>query len=84
MKRRLADSKVVLESAKYVELNVKPATKAWLKGKNLGLGVMVDDQEGNILRANKYFEGASCMVGTCECGLTLLTRLLKQSFIFLI
>lgn len=75
MKRRLADSKVISESAKWVELNVKPAAKAWTKGKNLGLGIMVDDQEGTVLKANKYFKGASCMVGTCECGLTLLTIL---------
>lgn len=73
MKRRLADSKVVSESARFVELNVKPATKAWSKGKNLGLAIMVDDQEGTILKPSKYFKGASCMVGTCECGLTLLT-----------
>lgn len=73
VKRRLADSKVVSESAKWVELNVKPATKAWSKGKNLGLAIIVDDQEGTILKADKYFKGASCMVGACECGLTRLT-----------
>lgn len=70
MKRRLADSEVISESAKWVELNVKPAAKAWSKGKNLGLGIMVDDQEGTVLKAEKYFKGASCMVGACECGIT--------------
>lgn len=79
VKRRLADSKVIPESAEYVELNVKPATKAWLKGKNLGLGVMVDDQEGNVLSTEKYFKGASCMVGECECVLTVLTLFQRQS-----
>lgn len=78
MKRRLADSKVVGETAKWVELNVKPATKAWFKGKNLGLAIMVDDEEGTVLRADRYFKGASCMVGACECGLTLLTNFSKK------
>lgn len=73
VKRRLSDSKVISESSKWVELSVKPATKAWSKGRNLGLGVLVEDQEGNALKADKYFKGPSCMVGTCEFVLTLLT-----------
>ncbi|KAK5638672.1 hypothetical protein RI129_012967 [Pyrocoelia pectoralis] len=64
VKRRLSDSKVIGENAKWVELSVLPATKAWMKGKNLGLAILVEDQEGTILKADKYFKGASCMVGT--------------------
>ncbi|KAK4877825.1 hypothetical protein RN001_010331 [Aquatica leii] len=64
VKRRLSDSKVIGENAKWVELSVLPATKAWIKGKNLGLAVIVEDQEGSLLKADKYFKGASCMVGT--------------------
>ncbi|KAJ8953707.1 hypothetical protein NQ314_007317, partial [Rhamnusium bicolor] len=64
VKRRLSDSRVIPEHSRWVELSVKPATKAWTKGRNLGLGILVEDQEGNMLRADKYFKGASCMVGT--------------------
>ncbi|KAF2878731.1 hypothetical protein ILUMI_27447 [Ignelater luminosus] len=61
VKRRLSDSKVIGENAKWVELSVRPATKAWSKGgKNLGLAVLVEDQEGTVLKADKYFKGASC------------------------
>lgn len=72
VKRRLSDSKVVGENSKWVELSVRPATKAWVKGKNLGLAVLVEDQDGTLLKADKYFKGASCTVGTCECDQTLL------------
>ncbi|CAH1128764.1 unnamed protein product [Ceutorhynchus assimilis] len=65
VKRRLSDSKVVPETSRWVELSVKPATKAWNKigTRNLGLGILVEDQEGKALRADKYFKGASCTVG---------------------
>ncbi|XP_066246420.1 uncharacterized protein [Euwallacea similis] len=65
VKRRLSDSKVIAESSRWVELSVKPATKSWNRvgSKNLGLGILVEDQEGKALRADKYFKGASCMVG---------------------
>lgn len=70
VKRRLSDSKVVEENADWVELSVKPATKAWSRGRNLGMAVVVEDQEGNALKAERYFKGASCTVGECECELT--------------
>ncbi|XP_060533094.1 uncharacterized protein LOC132706044 isoform X2 [Cylas formicarius] len=65
VKRRLSDSKVVAETARWVELSVKPATKAWNRAgaRNLGLGIVVEDQEGKALRADRYFKGASCTVG---------------------
>lgn len=66
VKRRLSDSKVILENARWVELSVKPATKSWSKGRNLGLAVLVEDQEGNTLKANRFFKGALCTVGACE------------------
>ncbi|XP_019869914.1 uncharacterized protein LOC109598440 isoform X2 [Aethina tumida] len=62
-KRRLSDSKVISEASLWVELDVKQATKAWKKGRNLGLAVVVEDQDGNILKADKYFKGAICRVG---------------------
>lgn len=62
VKRRLSDSKVISENTKWVELCVKPATKAWSRGKNFGLGISVEDQEGNALKADKYFKGPSCML----------------------
>ncbi|KAF5281374.1 hypothetical protein FQA39_LY17816 [Lamprigera yunnana] len=61
VKRRLSDSKVIGENAKWVELSVLPATKAWNKGKNLGLAITLEDQEGSALKVDKYFKGASCM-----------------------
>ncbi|XP_048524422.1 uncharacterized protein LOC109546221 isoform X2 [Dendroctonus ponderosae] len=65
VKRRLSDSKVVPETSRWVELSVKPATKSWTKagGRMLGLGILVEDQEGKPLRADKYFKGPSCTVG---------------------
>ncbi|XP_050293833.1 uncharacterized protein LOC126734304 isoform X2 [Anthonomus grandis grandis] len=65
VKRRLSDSKVIPENSRWVELSVKPATNAWSRAgaKNLGLGVLVEDQEGKTLPADKYFKGASCTVG---------------------
>lgn len=65
VKRRLSDSKVVTENSRWVELSVKPATKAWNRAatKNLGLAILVEDQEGKALKADKYFKGASCTVG---------------------
>ncbi|XP_076254535.1 uncharacterized protein LOC143192771 isoform X2 [Rhynchophorus ferrugineus] len=65
VKKRLSDSKVIFENAHWVELSVKPATKAWNKAgaRNLGLGIQVEDQEGKTLKADRYFKGASCTVG---------------------
>ncbi|EFA05196.1 uncharacterized protein LOC660239 isoform X2 [Tribolium castaneum] len=63
VKRRLSDSKVIQESARWVELSVKPAARAWSRGRNLGLAILVEDQEGTILKADRLFKGALCMVG---------------------
>lgn len=75
----MSDSKVVPENSPWVELSVKPATKSWNRAtnKNLRLGILVEDQENKVLRADKYFQGALCTVGVSECGiLTLLIALL--------
>ncbi|ENN81945.1 hypothetical protein D910_05026 [Dendroctonus ponderosae] len=71
VKRRLSDSKVVPETSRWVELSVKPATKSWTKagGRMLGLGILVEDQEGKPLRADKYFKGPSCTVGVRNADL---------------
>lgn len=68
VKRKLCDSKMIGEHARWVELNVKPAIRAWTRGRNLGLAILVEDQDGTTLRADRYFKGASCTVGTCECA----------------
>lgn len=60
VKRRLSDSKVISETSKWVELSVKAAAKAWTRGRNLGMGILVEDQEGNTLKAARVFKGASC------------------------
>ncbi|XP_018335783.1 uncharacterized protein LOC108744477 isoform X2 [Agrilus planipennis] len=63
VKRRLCDSRVVSESNKWVELNIMHAIRAWSKGRNLGLAVIVEDQEQNVLKASRYYKGVSCTVG---------------------
>ncbi|CAH1979475.1 unnamed protein product, partial [Acanthoscelides obtectus] len=68
-KKRLSDSKVIPESSKWVELSAKPALRSWQRGRNLGLAVVVEDQEGDLLDAHRYFKGATCTVGTCECAI---------------
>ncbi|VEN37531.1 unnamed protein product [Callosobruchus maculatus] len=62
-KKRLSDSKVITESSKWVELSAKPALRSWQRGRNLGLAVVVEDQEGDLLDAHRYFKGATCTVG---------------------
>ncbi|RZB40843.1 TGFb propeptide domain containing protein, partial [Asbolus verrucosus] len=81
VKRRLSDSKVIQENARWVELSVKPATRAWSRGHNLGLAVQVEDQEGNILKADRLFKGALCMVGasTPKPIPTIITDAARQS-----
>ncbi|XP_063924043.1 uncharacterized protein LOC135138108 isoform X1 [Zophobas morio] len=63
VRRRLSDSKVIQENAKWVELSVKPATRDWSNGSNLSLAILVEDQDGNVLKADRLFKGALCMVG---------------------
>ncbi|GLV46686.1 hypothetical protein CBL_13135 [Carabus blaptoides fortunei] len=62
VKRRLADSRMVSLNApnQYVEFNIRPATKSWVKGRNLGLGIIVEDMDGTILPAEKHFKGINC------------------------
>ncbi|KRT84838.1 hypothetical protein AMK59_1553 [Oryctes borbonicus] len=65
VKKRLCDSKMVNENSPWVELSVKAATRTWTKsGKNMGLAIHVEDQDGGTLKASKYFKGATCTVGT--------------------
>lgn len=63
VKRRLSDSKVITENAPWVELNIRPALKAWSKGrnKNMGLSITVEDQDDNVLKTIDYFKGPTCM-----------------------
>nr|CAI5839399.1 unnamed protein product [Callosobruchus analis] len=55
--------RVITESSKWVELSVKPALRSWQRGRNLGLAVVVEDQEGDLLDAHRYYKGATCTVG---------------------
>ncbi|KAK9753192.1 TGF-beta propeptide [Popillia japonica] len=67
VKRRLCDSKMISENSPWVELSVKAATRTWTKsGKNMGLAILVEDQDGGTLKASKYFKGATCTVGTVD------------------
>lgn len=74
VKKRLADSRMVplmdrQGGTQYVEFNIRPAAKSWVKGRNLGLGIIVEDMDGAILPAEKHFKGINCdTVGNfCEC-----------------
>ncbi|XP_044740873.1 uncharacterized protein LOC123302135 isoform X2 [Chrysoperla carnea] len=66
VKRRLSDSKMIYvydnkHFGEWIEFNIRPAAKSWLKtGRNLGLGVVIEDQEGTVLPANKYFKHLDC------------------------
>lgn len=54
----------------YVELNVRPAARSWTRGgRNLGLGIVVEDMDGLLLPASHYFRDIAChTVGNvCEC-----------------
>ncbi|KAL3271075.1 hypothetical protein HHI36_021574 [Cryptolaemus montrouzieri] len=62
-KKRLCDSRVISENARWVELNVANAIKSWNKEQNLGLAIQVEDQDGRTLKAEKYFKGPTCLVG---------------------
>lgn len=58
-------------SSHYVEFNVRPAAKTWVRGRNWGLTVVVEDMDGTVLNAGKYFKGVACdTVGNvCECAM---------------
>ncbi|XP_045467962.1 uncharacterized protein LOC123676230 isoform X2 [Harmonia axyridis] len=62
-KKRLCDSRVIAESSRYVELNMANAVRAWNNEQNLGLAVEVEDQDGKLMKTEKYFMGPSCSVG---------------------
>lgn len=58
---------MISENSPWVELSVKAATRTWTKsGKNMGLAILVEDQDGGTLKASKYFKGATCTVGTVD------------------
>lgn len=63
VKRRMCDSKVISEKANWIELNVKPAMTHWLRGRNAGIAIVVEDQDGGVLKADHYFKGATCQAG---------------------
>uniref|UniRef100_A0A0K8SPA4 Uncharacterized protein n=2 Tax=Lygus hesperus TaxID=30085 RepID=A0A0K8SPA4_LYGHE len=50
-----------LYSDEATELNVKPAVNAWKEtGKNFGLAVEVENEDGVLLQASKYFVVMNC------------------------
>lgn len=98
-----------INSGEWVEFNIRPAVKSWLKsGRNLGLGkwfkvfngfdskqkkwifigVVIEDQEGNTLPADKYFKNMDCLnnhqasqMFACEWILLNLTRFKIKPFL---
>ncbi|KAF6211046.1 hypothetical protein GE061_014159 [Apolygus lucorum] len=62
VKRKLLDSMMLpLYSDEATELNVKPAVNSWKEtGKNFGLAVEVENEDGVLLQASKYFVMMNC------------------------
>lgn len=51
----------------WTEWNVRGAVKAWRESnRNFGLAVEVEDEDGNLLPAHKYFSAMNCSKEACE------------------
>ncbi|XP_039275769.1 uncharacterized protein LOC120349490 [Nilaparvata lugens] len=62
VKRKLLDSQMVsVYGDAWTEWNVRQAVKAWKESnKNFGLAIEVEDEDGNLLPAHKYFSPMNC------------------------
>lgn len=68
VKRKLLDSQMLsVEKESWTEWNIRGAVKSWRdNGRNFGLTVVVEDEDGNLLPADKYFAPMNCSQGACE------------------
>ncbi|XP_075210777.1 uncharacterized protein LOC142318121 [Lycorma delicatula] len=62
VKRKLLDSQMIsVYGEEWTEWNVRGAVKAWRESnRNFGLAVVVEDEDGNLLPAHKYFSAMNC------------------------
>ncbi|XP_023708902.1 uncharacterized protein LOC111865238 isoform X3 [Cryptotermes secundus] len=63
VKRKLLDSRMLPVYGKggWIEFNVRPAVRQWrLLGKNFGLVVEVENEDGDLLKAADYFTAMNC------------------------
>ncbi|XP_026809338.1 uncharacterized protein LOC113551344 isoform X2 [Rhopalosiphum maidis] len=63
VKRKLLDSRMVpYYSEKWTEWNIRNAVKAWHRnpGRNYGISVEVEDEDGNLLPVSKFFRPMNC------------------------
>lgn len=74
MKRKLLDSRMMsVFGSEWTEWNVRPAVKVWREaGRNFGLVVEVEDEDGGLLPAHQFFNGMNCTQEACECALIFL------------
>jgi hypothetical protein len=69
VKRKLLDSRMLPVYGKggWIEFNVRPAARQWrLLGKNFGLVVEVENEDGELLKASDYFTAMNCSNEACE------------------
>lgn len=61
-KRKLLDSRMLaVHGSAWTEWNVRPAVKVWRdSGRNFGLVVEVEDEDGTRLDAHQFFNGMNC------------------------
>ncbi|KAK3923002.1 Esterase FrsA [Frankliniella fusca] len=61
-KRKLLDSRMLpVHGSAWTEWNVRTAVKVWREsGRNFGLVVEVEDEDGSLLNAHQFFNGMNC------------------------
>ncbi|KAE8742801.1 hypothetical protein FOCC_FOCC011659 [Frankliniella occidentalis] len=61
-KRKLLDSRMLpVHGSAWTEWNVRMAVKVWREsGRNFGLVVEVEDEDGTLLDAHQFFNGMNC------------------------
>ena len=51
----------------WIEFNVRHAARQWRQlGKNFGLVVEVENEDGEVLKASDYFKMMNCSNEACE------------------
>lgn len=79
VKRKLLDSRMlpIYDKGGWIELNVRQAVRQWRSlGKNFGLVVEVENEDGDLLKASEYFTAMNCSNEACEWTTFATTRVL--------
>jgi hypothetical protein len=57
----------IYDKGGWIELNVRQAVRQWRSlGKNFGLVVEVENEDGDLLKASEYFTAMNCSNEACE------------------